>query len=235
MRSVLVVLITCLCLACCLASAGLDVTILYDNYVFREGLEADWGFACLIEGLDKTILFDTGTRGNILLGNAEKLDVDFNDVDVVVISHDHGDHYGGLDPFLQLNSDDRQEDPQGLRRLSSEQGIEGGGPRHYPAFQRPGGPTGRAHPLQRRPGHRDVPPGLRKQLPPDGCRPTDRPDPVAQERFGNPMIEPCETSREPQMEPVVTTVLWARRPSRLRGRIVRGRLVRLCSVRRRRL
>jgi hypothetical protein len=47
----------------------LVITILYDNYKFMEDLEADWGFSCLIEGLEKTILFDAGTKGNILLSN----------------------------------------------------------------------------------------------------------------------------------------------------------------------
>lgn len=86
------------------ANNTLNITVLYDNYIFKEGLKADWGFACLIEGLDKTILFDTGTHGNILLDNAKKLEVDLKDVDVLAISHDHRDHYGGMDDFLQQNN-----------------------------------------------------------------------------------------------------------------------------------
>jgi len=85
-------------------NTDLNITILYDNYIFKEGLKTDWGFACLIEGLDKTILFDTGTHGNILLDNAKKLGVDLKDVDVLAISHDHRDHYGGMDDFLKQNN-----------------------------------------------------------------------------------------------------------------------------------
>jgi 7,8-dihydropterin-6-yl-methyl-4-(beta-D-ribofuranosyl)aminobenzene 5'-phosphate synthase len=83
----------------------IQITILYDNYVAQEGLEADWGFACLIEGLGKKILFDTGTNGDLLLRNAEALKSDLDGVELVVISHDHGDHTGGLIPFLTKKSD----------------------------------------------------------------------------------------------------------------------------------
>ena len=38
----------------------ITISILYDNYVFTQGLKAEWGFSCLIEGTEKVILFDTG-------------------------------------------------------------------------------------------------------------------------------------------------------------------------------
>ena len=85
------------------AAKDIHITVLYDNYAHQEGLETDWGFACLVEGLNKTILFDTGMSGTILLANAKKLNVDLREVDVVIISHDHKDHYGGLDAFLEVN------------------------------------------------------------------------------------------------------------------------------------
>jgi 7,8-dihydropterin-6-yl-methyl-4-(beta-D-ribofuranosyl)aminobenzene 5'-phosphate synthase len=81
------------------------VTILYDNYVYTEGTKSDWGFSCLIEGTAKTILFDTGTKGDILMHNMRKLKVDPQKVDLVVISHEHGDHTGGLPAFFEENSD----------------------------------------------------------------------------------------------------------------------------------
>lgn len=80
-------------------------TILYDNYDAQVGLEPDWGFSCLIEGTEKTILFDTGTNGDLLLRNAKALNADLNSVELVVISHDHGDHTGGLVSFLKIKSD----------------------------------------------------------------------------------------------------------------------------------
>ena len=82
---------------------GLRFTILYDNYLHKEGTRADWGFACLIEGTEKTILFDTGTQPQILMHNIDALGVDLNKVDQIVISHDHGDHTGGLSAVLEKN------------------------------------------------------------------------------------------------------------------------------------
>ncbi|MFC1477223.1 MBL fold metallo-hydrolase [candidate division KSB1 bacterium] len=80
------------------------VTIIYDNTVFKEGLQADWGFSCLIEGMEKTILFDTGTQSDILLGNMAKLSIDPKNINDIVISHAHYDHTGGLAAILERNS-----------------------------------------------------------------------------------------------------------------------------------
>jgi 7,8-dihydropterin-6-yl-methyl-4-(beta-D-ribofuranosyl)aminobenzene 5'-phosphate synthase len=82
------------------AAPALKFTVLYDNYVFKEGTKADWGFSCLIEGAAKTILFDTGTKPEILGHNTAALGVDLEKVDLVVLSHAHGDHTGGLPAVL---------------------------------------------------------------------------------------------------------------------------------------
>lgn len=83
------------------ADGAITVTILYDNTASAPGTEADWGFACLIEGTEKTILFDTGTKPEIFLHNVAALDVDLSEVDLVVISHEHGDHTGSLARVLE--------------------------------------------------------------------------------------------------------------------------------------
>jgi len=80
------------------------ITIVYDNYSFDERLEPAWGFACVIDGLAKKILFDTGGRGGRLLSNMAKLGIEPEQIDVVVLSHVHADHTGGLDAFLETNS-----------------------------------------------------------------------------------------------------------------------------------
>jgi 7,8-dihydropterin-6-yl-methyl-4-(beta-D-ribofuranosyl)aminobenzene 5'-phosphate synthase len=85
------------------AGATLKFTVLYDNYLFREGTKADWGFSCLVEGPEKTILFDTGTNPDILMQNVDALRVDLKKVDLVVLSHAHEDHTGGLPAVLQRN------------------------------------------------------------------------------------------------------------------------------------
>jgi len=83
----------------------MKVTIIYDNEVRSEGLTADWGFACLVEAHGRKILFDTGASGPILMGNMEKLGIDPQVIEDVVISHAHWDHTGGLGDFLSANSD----------------------------------------------------------------------------------------------------------------------------------
>lgn len=83
------------------SAENVTVTILYDNYIYTEGTTADWGFSCLIEGIEKTILFDTGTRSSILLGNMEKLNKTTDILEAIVISHNHGDHTGGLNAILE--------------------------------------------------------------------------------------------------------------------------------------
>jgi len=81
----------------------MKITIVYDNEVWKEGLKADWGFACLVEVYGKRILFDTGANGSILLENMKKLNIDPAVVEEIFISHAHWDHTGGLADFLKIN------------------------------------------------------------------------------------------------------------------------------------
>jgi len=83
---------------------SLQMTVVYDNNAFGENLKADWGFSCLIRGLEKSVLFDTGTNGKILLSNMEKLGIHPGEIDTVFLSHEHKDHTGGLEALLNLNS-----------------------------------------------------------------------------------------------------------------------------------
>lgn len=83
---------------------NLKFTVIYDNYDFKEGLKSDWGFSCLIEFNENTILFDTGTRPSIFKQNFEALNITAETIDYVIISHDHGDHTGGLTTFLEYKN-----------------------------------------------------------------------------------------------------------------------------------
>jgi len=79
------------------------ITVVYDNHPFDNKLETGWGFSCLLSGFEKTILFDTGPDGPSLLRNMRKLAIAPESIDVVVLSHIHNDHTGGLESFLQKN------------------------------------------------------------------------------------------------------------------------------------
>lgn len=79
------------------------ITIIYDNYTYNKDLKTAWGFACLIKTSENNILFDTGGDGNLLLENMNKLNIDPTQINIVVLSHIHGDHVGGIDKFLEKN------------------------------------------------------------------------------------------------------------------------------------
>ena len=81
---------------------NITITIVYDNNPGPEGLIPAWGFACIIHSAQKTILFDTGGDGRILLGNMRQLKIDPEAIDAIVLSHIHGDHTGGLPSVLQI-------------------------------------------------------------------------------------------------------------------------------------
>ena len=86
------------------ADNHIELTILYNNVPSDPRLVTDWGFACFIHQKSKNILFDTGGSGRVLLSNMNKLRINLEDVDVIVLSHIHMDHTGGLKEFLKRNS-----------------------------------------------------------------------------------------------------------------------------------
>ena len=79
------------------------LTIVYDNNTTEKSLQADWGFSCLVQGFDRSILFDTGTKPEILQHNMGKLGIQPSLIDCVFLSHFHKDHTGGLNALIELN------------------------------------------------------------------------------------------------------------------------------------
>jgi 7,8-dihydropterin-6-yl-methyl-4-(beta-D-ribofuranosyl)aminobenzene 5'-phosphate synthase len=82
---------------------SIEITVIYDNNPYKAGLETAWGFSCLVKGTEKTILFDTGGNGSILLANMKKLGVDPREIDLIFLSHIHKDHVGGLLNVIERN------------------------------------------------------------------------------------------------------------------------------------
>ncbi|NQU78736.1 MBL fold metallo-hydrolase [Candidatus Woesearchaeota archaeon] len=79
----------------------MKITTIYDNYRCRDDLHAGWGFSSLIEINGKNILFDTGENPETTLENMERLNINVEDIDIVVISHEHHDHTGALSEIIK--------------------------------------------------------------------------------------------------------------------------------------
>lgn len=79
------------------------VTILNDAFGDRSNLKQDWGYSALIEFEGKRILFDTGDNIEVFRKNVEATHVDLTRLDMVVITHSHGDHTSGLRYVLSKN------------------------------------------------------------------------------------------------------------------------------------
>ena len=83
----------------------MKMTVVYDNNAYDPRLRTAWGFACLVERGDLILLFDTGGDAATLLSNMETLGLDPAEIDIVVLSHIHGDHVGGLGGILAVNEE----------------------------------------------------------------------------------------------------------------------------------
>lgn len=79
----------------------MHLTILIDNRSAAD-LESEHGLCLLVETKTHKILIDTGLSGKAFI-NAEKLGININDVDLLLLSHGHIDHTGGLKRFLEIN------------------------------------------------------------------------------------------------------------------------------------
>jgi len=82
-------------------SKTLTLTVIYDNNAYDPRLKTAWGFSCLIEYRGQVVLFDTGGDSPTLLANMAALGIDPGQIEAVVLSHNHGDHTGGLSAILR--------------------------------------------------------------------------------------------------------------------------------------
>jgi len=77
----------------------------YDNVEGNAGFKTGFGFACVVLLEEENILFDTGGDAPTLLANLQTAGIAPEDIDRIVLSHAHADHYGGLMGFLEKNTD----------------------------------------------------------------------------------------------------------------------------------
>jgi 7,8-dihydropterin-6-yl-methyl-4-(beta-D-ribofuranosyl)aminobenzene 5'-phosphate synthase len=83
------------------------IAILVDNYLtqpssLRLRLLGEWGFSAYV--YDWRILYDSGLSGTALLNNMRALGISPDDPDVLVLSHRHIDHTGGVRKLLDTRS-----------------------------------------------------------------------------------------------------------------------------------
>jgi 7,8-dihydropterin-6-yl-methyl-4-(beta-D-ribofuranosyl)aminobenzene 5'-phosphate synthase len=80
---------------------NIRITTLVENTASGAGLSAEHGLSFWIEYGDKKILFDTG-QSDLILHNAQTLGIDLTKTDMIILSHGHYDHTGGLKEVLSL-------------------------------------------------------------------------------------------------------------------------------------
>ncbi len=83
----------------------MTLTVVFDNNPGPPEYRTGWGFACVVQLPETTVLFDTGADGGVLIANMNAAGIAPDSIDIVVLSHRHGDHVGGLRNVLSLNPD----------------------------------------------------------------------------------------------------------------------------------
>jgi 7,8-dihydropterin-6-yl-methyl-4-(beta-D-ribofuranosyl)aminobenzene 5'-phosphate synthase len=77
----------------------MEILGIVDNYKKSDEFKTDWGFSVGISTDHYNIIFDTGNDPEVLKHNMNKLNLDDNNrnIDLLFISHNHGDHTGGIE------------------------------------------------------------------------------------------------------------------------------------------
>jgi len=72
----------------------MTISVLADNQP-GSSMPAEHGLSYFIEYDGKRLLFDTG-QSDMFLRNAEEMNIDISDIDMIILSHGHFDHGNGL-------------------------------------------------------------------------------------------------------------------------------------------
>ena len=76
-------------------NTNVHLTLVVENTVRKAGLLAEHGLSYWIASGGHGVLFDTG-QGQVLVPNAQRLQVDLARTGAIVLSHGHSDHTGAL-------------------------------------------------------------------------------------------------------------------------------------------
>jgi len=79
------------------------IKVLVENTSTSDNMKCEHGLSLYIETKKHKIIFDLGAS-DLFVENANKMGIDLSEVDLVIISHGHYDHGGGLKAFLGVNS-----------------------------------------------------------------------------------------------------------------------------------
>ncbi len=101
---------------------AVKVTVLSTMLVGGAGANGigEWGFAAVLEADGRRILIDTGARAETVLKNVTEMKIDLADITDVVLTHNHGDHTGGL---IALRREFMKKNPRALSRVHVPLGI----------------------------------------------------------------------------------------------------------------
>ncbi len=102
----------------------MTITVVFDNNAYGPELETAWGFAAVVQRGGQAILFDAGADGRMLLANMAALGFAPADLDVIVLSHEHADHIGGLKAVLKQNPNVTVYLPQAFSTRLKERVVE---------------------------------------------------------------------------------------------------------------
>ena len=81
----------------------MKVTALVENTTKDKKLLTMHGLSLYVETANHKMLVDVGNE-DLFLRNSKKLKVNIENIDIVIITHGHNDHGGGLKYFLQKNN-----------------------------------------------------------------------------------------------------------------------------------
>ncbi len=85
---------------------GITVTTIVDNQSAQSDLGTVWGLSLHVEiqfpGRTEALLMDTSGSAQVFRHNVQALGLDFSNLRALVITHFHHDHFGAIQPALEL-------------------------------------------------------------------------------------------------------------------------------------